>query len=192
MEKKAQLYEIIIKCSFAIMAFIMSIFVVKNIISIIPLLKSFSFDEITLYREFYSTHIGEIIKDMGIINRIDFLIIMKGFTSFLLNIEWIMYLLLIMTMCLLIIRFIFLKWTLVKQYIKISSAIIISYFLKYLIFALCFAIFYKGGIKSMSLSFVVGSSFYIIISIIELFFLSLFIIKFIFNIYGDLKYYCAH
>ena len=89
MERKGMLYEIIIKLTFAIFSFIASVFVVKNIISMLPLFKSFSYDEFELYDVVYKTHIGEIFKDMGIYQQIDGKIILKAVSSFIVNIEWI-------------------------------------------------------------------------------------------------------
>ena len=64
MEKKAQLYEIIIKLSFAIFSFFSAIFVVKNAIFMFPLYKSFSYSETQLYSLIYNTPIGGILNDI--------------------------------------------------------------------------------------------------------------------------------
>ena len=192
MEKKAQLYEIIIKSCFALFSFIAAIFIIKNMLSMFPLYTSFSSDQLGLFELIYNTHIGEILKDIGPVHTINFKLILKGFACFLLNLEWIASLFLLLTLALLVLKFIFIKWSLVGNYLKLSGLLILAYVLKYLMFLLCFALFYKGGESSLALSFVIGTSLYLLLSLGQLIILSLWIIKFIFNIVGDIIYYLKH
>lgn len=192
MEKKAQLYEIIIKLSFAIFGFIASVFVVKNIISMLPLFESFSYDERGLYDAIYKTNIGNILNDIGIVSIFNFNLIVKGFFAFLANIGVLAIIFLLMVLVILILRFIFIKWTLLHFYLKISGLVILSFILKYLSFAIVFGFTYDYGTYSLALSFVIGSATYLIFSITQLFFLCYFIIKFILNISNDINYYCSH
>lgn len=189
MEKRAQLYEIIIKLLMAIIAFITGVFVAKNAVFMLPLFESVGKSEVELYEIIYATSIGDILKDIGVIVNVDLKIILKGFTAFLLNVEWISIVFLLVTLVLLMLSFVFVKWKLVKSYSRISLSIIGLYILKYLLFLLSFALIYKNGEKSMAMSFIVGNSLFMICSFIELFLLCLFVVKFILNIVGDIKYY---
>lgn len=192
MEKKAQLYEIIIKLSFAIFSFFSAIFVVKNAIFMLPLYNSFSCNETQLYSLIYNTPIGNILNDIGPVTYFSFSLIIKGLIAFLNNIEWIGVIFLFMLIILLLLRFMFINWTLVKQYLKLSLILVGLYVLKFALFGILFAIFYRGGERTMALGFVVGTSAFLLVSICQLFILSLWIIKFIFNIVSDIKYYYSH
>lgn len=192
MEKKGILCEMIIKTIFAIFSFIASIFIVKNIISIFPFFNAYSYEEQSLYDVVYKTHIGEIFKDMGIFQQIDNNIVVKAVTSFIINIEWIGIVLLVLTLILLLLYFIFIKWKLLKTYLKMSGILIAFYLLKYILFACCFLIFFKDSLTSVCFSLIIGAIIYIIFSLMELTILFLWIIKFIFNIGNDFKYYYSH
>lgn len=192
MERKGMLYEIIIKLTFAIFSFIASVFVVKNIISMLPLFKSFSYDEFELYDVVYKTHIGEIFKDMGIYQQIDGKIILKAVSSFIVNIEWIGIVFLLLSVTLSILYFIFIKWKLIGTYLKMSGVFILCYILKYILFACCILIIFKNSLTSISLALIIGTIVYIIFSLPQIFILILWIIKFIFNIGSDIKYYYSH
>ena len=65
MEKKAQLYEIIIKLSFAVFSFIAAIFVVKNVLHMLPLFKTSSLEEFEILGLIYKTPVGSTLKDIG-------------------------------------------------------------------------------------------------------------------------------
>ena len=192
MEKKAQLYEIIIKLSFALFSFIAAIFVMKNILYILPLFKTTSLEEFEILGLIYKTPVGNILKDIGTVNTINVEVLFKGFMSFLSHLEWISVIFLIMMIVLLMFRFIFIKWSLVKDYLHLSLYEILFFILKYICFGLSFAIFYKGGADGMSLACIIGSILFIIFSLAQIFILSLWIIKLIFNIVSDLKYYFSH
>ena len=192
MEKKAQLYEIIIKLVFAVVAFVCAVFVVKNAIFMFPLYSSFSCNEKQLYELIYNTQFGGILNDIGVITRFSFITIIKGFVGFLNNVEWIGIIFLLLTIGLTLLRFIFINWTLVRQYLKLAMMSIVLYIIKLALFGIAFAICYKDGIRTISLGFVVGTSFYLLTCIAQLFVFSLWIIKFIFNISSDINYYLSH
>ncbi len=192
MEKKAQLYEIIIKLSFAVFSFIAAIFVVKNVLHMLPLFKTSSLEEFEILGLIYKTPVGSILKDIGTASTINVEILFKGFLSFLSHLEWISVIFLGMFIVLLLLRFVFLKWSSVKDYLHLSLYEILFFVLKFICVGLSFAIFYKGGANGMSLACIVGSIFFIIFSIAQLFILSLWLLKFIFNIVNDLKYYFSH
>lgn len=192
MEKKGQLYEIIIKLTYALISFIAAIFVIKNMLSMAPLFKSFSYQEFELVGLIHKTPFKSILKDIGTIDSVNVEILIKGFFSFLSSLEWISIVFLILFVCLLILYFTFIKWSLVKDYLFLSALEILFFLLKYILFGLSFAIFYKGGGESMALSFIIGTILFYVFSLAQLFILSLWIIKFIFNIGSDLKYYYSH
>ena len=70
MEKKAQLYEIIIKLSFAVFSFIAAIFVVKNVLHMLPLFKTSSLEEFEIFYDFIdsskvSNSLKKVLKANG-------------------------------------------------------------------------------------------------------------------------------
>lgn len=192
MEKKAQLYEIIIKFVFAVVSFISAVFVVKNLFFMLPLFNSFSCNERQLYELIYNTQFGGILSHIGVITTFSFNTIVKGFIGFIANIEWIGILFLLLTIALLLLRFIFINWTLVKQYLHLALISILLYILKLALFGLAFAICYKDSTRTIALGFVAGTVVYLITCCAQIFVFSLMIIKFIFNISGDIKYYLSH
>ena len=192
MEKKAQLYEIIIKFVFAVVSFISAVFVVKNLFFMLPLFNSFSCNERQLYELIYNTQFGGILSHIGVITTFSFNTIVKGFIGFIANIEWIGILFLLLTIALLLLRFIFINWTLVKQYLHLALISILLYILKLALFGLAFAICYKDSTRTIALGFVAGAVVYLITCCAQIFVFSLMIIKFIFNISGDIKYYLSH
>lgn len=192
MEKKAQLYEIIIKFVFAVVSFISAVFVVKNLFFMLPLFNAFSCNERQLYELIYNTQFGGILSHIGVITTFSFNTIVKGFIGFIANIEWIGILFLLLTIALLLLRFIFINWTLVKQYLHLALISILLYILKLALFGLAFAICYKDSTRTIALGFVAGTVVYLITCCAQIFVFSLMIIKFIFNISGDIKYYLSH
>ena len=192
MEKKAQLYEILIKFSFALFSFICAIFVVENILFLLPLFKTSSLEEFEILGLIYKTPFGSLLKDIGTFNNVNVEILFKGFISFLSNLSWASIIFLFMFLSLLILRFVFIKWSLISDYITLSIYEILFFILKYISFGVSMAILYKGGATSMAAGCIVGSILFIVFSLAQLFILSLWIIKFIFNIVGDLKYYFSH
>lgn len=189
MEKKGIVIEIILKFLFAAFSFIAAIFVVKNIISMSNLLKSFSYDEIELYDAVNSTHLGLIFNDIGVFLKIDGTTIFKVLTSFIANIEWIGIIFLLLSIGVSIVYFIFIKWKVFETYLKMSGLLILCYILKYILFACSILLFFKDNLASLSLALVIGTIIYIIISLFELILFVLWMLKFILNIVGDIKYY---
>ena len=192
MEKKAQLYEIIIKLTFALFSFIAAIFVVKNAMFLFPLFKTSSLEEFEIIGLIYKTPFGDILRDTGTQNGINVEILLKGFMSFLSNLESVSVIFLSLIIAILILRFTFIKWSLVKEYLHLSLIVVLLFIVKYVCFGLSIAIFYKDGAQGLANGSIVGSIFFIVFSLAELFIFSLWIIKFIFNIVGDLKYYFSH
>lgn len=189
MEKKGIIIEMTLKFLFAAFSFIAAIFVVKNIISMSFLLKSFSYDETKLYDVVNTTHIGLIFNDIGIFIKIDGSTVLKVLVSFIANIEWIGIIFLLLNIYIGIVYFIFIKWKIFETYLKMSGLLILTYLLKYLLFACSILLLFKDSLTSISLALIVGTIVYILLSLFELTLLLLWMIKFIINIKGDIKYY---
>ena len=187
MEKKSFLYELIIKFIYFLFAFVASVFVVKNIISIFPLFKSFQLDEIQLNDVILKTTFGKIYYDMGVVEYINLKTIFKAISAFFTNIEGIVIVFGIITIAMLLIYFIFTKWKLISYYLNKSNYLAMLYIWKHILFAVCILFFYRNSLSSLSLSFVLGTSIYLILSLIELFILSIWMIKFIFDFIKVLK-----
>ena len=192
MDRKTILFETIIKTVFFVFSIIAAVFVVKNIISMFPLYSINKTDEIEIFDAISKTHIGKIFDNIGASSFINNEIIHKALVSFVYNVETICIIFLIITLSLLFVFFIFPKWKLIASYLKLSAVLILSYISKYLLFALCFLIFYKNTLPSFFITINVGTTLYLIICLIQLFILSLWIIKFIFNILGDIKSYTSY
>lgn len=192
MERKGLLFEIIIKGIYFIFSIIASVFVVKNIISFFTLYQANIVEESELYAIVGNTHIGKIFSDIGGFMAIDGNIIKKALISFVNNIEGIAIVFLVMTLILTLIYFVFIKWNLISSYLKLSFIVIGLYLLKYVLFGLCILLFFKDSYPSLVIALNVGTSFYLIICLAQLFVFSLWIIKFIFNILADLKSYIKY
>ncbi len=192
MERKGQLIEIIIKSVYFIFSIIAAVFIVKNIISMIPLYRSFQFSEQEMYNFILKTPFGIIYKDIGNVELIDSSIVSRAIVAFIKNIHWGGIIFLIITLIMLFTYFMFIKWQLVGTYLKLSSYLILAHLAKYILFALSILIFFKDDMASFSLSMIIGTSLYLILSLVELFILSLFIIKFILNIANDIKTFYCH
>ena len=192
MSKKELISEIVIKGIYFIFSIIASIFVVKNIISFASLYQANSVDEQTLYQIIGKTQIGKIFADLNGVFVIDSTVIIKTLTSFLKNIEVICIVFLVLTLALLLLYFIFTNWSLVASYLKLSAISIVLYLLKYVLFGLSVLIFFKDSYTSIIVALNLGTTLYLLISAAQLFFFSLWIIKFIFNILLDLKSYIQY
>ncbi len=192
MERKGQLIEIIIKSVYFIFSIIAAVFIVKNIISMIPLYRSFQFSEQEMYNFILKTPFGIIYKDIGNVELIDSSIVSRAIVAFIKNIHWGILVFLAITLIMIFTYFMFIKWQLVGTYLKLSSYLILAHLAKYILFALSILIFFKDDMASFSLSMIIGTSLYLILSLVELFILSLFIIKFILNIANDIKTFYCH
>lgn len=192
MERKGQLIEIIIKSVYFLFSIIAAVFIVKNIISMFPLYKSFQLNEQEMYTFILKTPFGCIYKDIGHVEMIDSNIVSKAILAFIKNIHWCGIIFLTITLIMLFTYFMFIKWQLVGTYLKLSSYLIFAYIAKYILFALSILIFFKDDMNSFALSIIIGTSLYLILSLVEVFILSLFIIKFILNIAFDLKTIYSH
>ena len=192
MERKGRIYEMLIKATYFLLAFIAGVFVMKNIISVFPFFKSISYNDQQFYSAISNTQFGKIYNDIGIVEAIDKNVVANTIIAFFVNIEWIVLIFLVVSIALLFIYFIFIKWELIDYYLKMTAYLFICYFSKYVLFALPILLFYKGTDSSLSMSFIIGSSLYIIISLFEFVILSILIIKFIFSFINDVKYIYTH
>lgn len=192
MERKGRIYEMIIKATYFLLAFIAGVFIMKNIISVFPFFKSISYNEQQFYSTISNTQFGKIYNDIGIVEVIDKNVIANTIIAFFVNVEWIVLVFLIVSVALLFIYFMFIKWELIENYLIMTAYLFICYLLKYVLFALPILMFYKGTDSSLSISFIIGSSLYIIISLLEFVILSKLMIKFIFSFINDIKYIYTH
>ena len=187
MEKIGQISELAIKIVYGILAFIMSVFIVKNIILMFPLLGSMKLDENSLVQLISTTRIGPIYESIEAYHDVDNKLVSSVIVSFLSNIEWIAIVFLIITILMLFTLFMFIKWKLIASYLKLSGLIAACYLFKYILFGICFLIFFNDSFEGVTRSFLVGTIIYIIVSLFELFLCSLFIIKLVLNFSSDVK-----
>lgn len=192
MERTGHLIEFIIKIIFAIFSAIAIVFVVRNCTFMFGFLTVTNEDSLVFYKTLSETHIGKIYNSFGSLNEINFSIILKGFVSFITNMDFICYVYVFLLIALLIVFFTFPKWDMVKSYIKISLYILLSYLAKYVFILLALAICFDGSEPSVYLSLKIGTIFYYIISFIEMFLLSLLICKFVLNLKSDIRYINNH
>lgn len=187
MEKLGQLLEILIKFIFAMFSTVACIFVVKNAFSMLSFFNLKEVDDALFYKILGNTQIGKVYNSMGVVIGLNMYSIICGILAFIINIEWICVAFLIIFIGLLTSYFIFIKWKLIKAYLKMCLALMISYIVKYLIVLLFLAILNDNSMEGFYLAFKVGAVFYFLISLIELFILSLWILKFFINIYSDIR-----
>lgn len=192
MEKKGELIEFIIKLVYFIFSMIAFVFIVKNVITMFPLYRIYQYDEQEIYNAIYKTSFGPIVENMGVIEVIDSSMILNIILAFIKNLNWLEVVFLVLTMIMTFVFFLFIKWHFIETYLKLTGYLLFTYLGKYLFFALSILFFYKNDIASFSFSIIIGTSLYLILSIIELFIISLFIIKFILNLRMDLKIIYSH
>ena len=192
MEKTGQLMEIIIKLVVAIFSIIAAVLVVRNCFSMLGFLSIKPSEEIEFYDVLSKTQIGKIFSDIGVFVRLDLAIILKGLVSFLCNLEVVVILYFHLLVSLIGLYFVFIKWSLLKSYIKMFLIIGASYLLKYIFVLICLAIFNNNNMEGVILSIKIATILYIIVSSIEFVCILLLILKFITNIAGDIKYLLSH
>lgn len=192
MEKTGQLMEIIIKLVVAIFSIIAAVLVVRNCFSMLGFLSIKPSEEIEFYDVLSKTQIGKIFSDIGVFVRLDLAIILKGLVSFLCNLEVVVILYFHLLVSLIGLYFVFIKWSLLKSYIKMFLIIGASYLLKYIFVLICLAIFNNNNMEGIILSIKIATILYIIVSSIEFVCFLLLILKFITNIAGDIKYLLSH
>lgn len=157
-----------------------------------PLYRIYQYDEQEIYNAIYKTPFGPIVENMGVIEVIDSSMVLNTLLAFIKNLKWLEIVFLVLTMIMTFVFFLFIKWHFIETYLKLTGYLLFTYLGKYLFFALSILFFYKDDIASFSFSIIIGTSLYLILSIIELFILSLFIIKFILNLRMDLKTIYSH
>lgn len=192
MEKFGQILEIIIKTIFAAFSIVAVVFLVKNVIFMLMFFKLDGTNEAMFYNVFSNTFIGKVYNTMGAVIDINAMIILRGIVSYFLNLEVICCIFIMLIINLLVLYFIFIKWALLKTYLKMSGIVIASYIFKHAFILLFLAIFNDYSLENVCLALKVGSIFYLLLSIIEFIIFMLWIIKFMVNIVFDIKYLRNH
>lgn len=111
----------------------------------------------------------------------------QGLFSFFKNIQWFVIVFLCFVLVLFLLRFLNLDDDFVKKYLNIHRWIILIYISKYLFMVLGMAIFFRDSIRSVSIGLVFDTTISMVFDLLLIFFLSLFIIKFVLNISSDMK-----
>lgn len=186
MEKRGMIIEIIIKSLLAIIALLSIVFIICDIVGIFPLFGVFKMDEDTLNIAILNSPIGPTFKNMGIVDSINGNVIKDAIISFIVNINGYVILNLSILIALLVTYFVFIRWDLILGYIKVYGFITLFFILKYVLFAFQFVLFYKDDLRSIAISIFIGNIMFILVSLIEIFCFSLFIMRFAFNIKKDL------
>lgn len=189
MEKQGYLYEIIIKALYLIVGIVGLITIFSNLINILPLLKSFSLDYSQMHMYIVETEFAPTYKALTSVDYLNGTVIAKVLMSFIVNLPIFSIFFLILTLFIGIICFLFIKWTLIRSYFKLSLVHIALFIIKYVMFGLLLLAFYSSDMKSLAMGLFIGTITYILISIVQIFLHSLWILKFIFNITDDIKEY---
>ncbi|MCI5744818.1 MAG: hypothetical protein MR270_00845 [Erysipelotrichaceae bacterium] len=186
MDKKRQIIDISIKNFFMLFAILLAIFIIKDLFFVFPLLSSLKQSEIEIYQLLSKTTFIDIFMDLDVVDIIDFKVISNCLVSFLSHLDSLKIFYLIVLAFFLFLFFIFIRYTLIENYLKHMGFIILFFVLKYILFGVSVLLFYnftymiQGGVF-------IGSILYILCALGELFFLSLWIIKFIVNITMDIN-----
>lgn len=186
MTAKKQIAEILIKILFAIIGFVLSINIIKDIISLIPLFNT-SLNENELYSLISNTNIGSIYLKIGAVEGINSTIMYTALVAFFDNIPLFYVLFFSIIVILSLIYFIFSKWNLLEIYIKMAYIVLSLYVFKYIFYGLAFVLFYTGSFNSLSSSLIIGNVIFMIFSLGELFIMFLWILKMFLNIVDDVK-----
>lgn len=186
MAAKKQIAEILIKILFAIIGFVLSINIIKDIISLIPLFNT-SLNENELYSLISNTNIGSIYLKIGAVEGINSTIMYTALVAFFDNIPLFYVLFFSIIVILSLIYFIFSKWNLLEIYIKMAYIVLSLYVFKYIFYGLAFVLFYTGSFNSLSSSLIIGNVIFMIFSLGELFIMFLWILKMFLNIVDDVK-----
>lgn len=186
MEKKGQIIEMIIKMVLAIIAAVSIVTLVVEIVSMFSLFSAFSQDEEGMMTLIYNSPIGPIYKSMGMVDVINNDSINKALVGFASSISVYAIINLIAIIALLITNFIFIKWELLTNYLKMYGFIVFAFLLKYVLFGLQFVLFFKDDMKSVAISVVMGTIFFIFLALVEIFIFTLMILKFVLNVKKDM------
>ena len=187
MERVGVISEFIIKIVYGITAFIIGVFVVKNIILMAPLFGVLKLDEPEIVNLISNTKIGPVYESVEAYKQIDGKVIFNAIMAFISSMGWLEVAFLICNVLLLFALFMFIRWNFISNYLKLSGLIILVYFLKYSVFGLFFLIFFNESVKGAATGIFIGNIFYMIFSLIELFLASLFVLKLVLNFNMDIK-----
>ena len=119
MEKTGQIIEIIIKLVVAIFSIVAAVLVVRNCFSMFGFLTLGNNEEMKLYDVLSKTQIGKVFSDIGVFVDLNKTVIIIGFASFLNNLEFICIFYFVILLAILLLYFLFVKWSLLKNYINI-------------------------------------------------------------------------
>jgi hypothetical protein len=196
MEKKGQLFEIIIKALFFIVAIVACIYLIKDVFTMFPLFSKLYKDNVDfnlIYDALKNTHVRKIFDTVSLIGTDNKISISSYIYSFLVNLPFVSYVFLLLTVALSILYFVFIKWKLLKSYLVVCLSLVGLYVLKYIIFGLAILVSYQNeSIRSIVIGLSIGNILYIVVCLFQFFFLSIMILKFIFNISDDLKSYNSY
>lgn len=187
MEKKGVISEFCIKIVFALFATIAIGFLIYDLIVAFPLFKALSTDEQSLYELINHTKFYQIYLDIGVVETLNKTIFFKIIVAFFSHFNFIEIIFLFLFFVLVFAYFIFIKWKFVLSYIKVSLLILMFHLFRFLINGANIYVLYNEEFVSLQKSIFIGNIFYVILEILEMFLLSLWIIKFIFNFEEDIK-----
>lgn len=180
--------ELIIKFFAACISLICIIFVVENMISMFPLFQSMKMTESEIWNCIHQTRLGTLYNSMIVTDDTPIIkMVEQGLFSFFKNIQWFVIVFLCFVLVLFLLRFLNLDDDFVKKYLNIHRWIILIYISKYLFMVLGMAIFFRDSIRSVSIGLVFDTTISMVFDLLLIFFLSLFIIKFVLNISSDMK-----
>ena len=188
MEKRGAIIEIIIKLGLAILAFIAIIYVALDLVSMTSLFKVMKLNEVEIEDAIFKTNLYPIYKNIGIVDNVDGNIVSLTIVSFAKTIGAIPLVYLFVSIGLLITYFIFIRWNLILSNIKMIGFLALTYLFKYILFGIQFLLFYKDDTRTLAISIFTGTILYIIVSLVEMFILSLFIYKFVISLKKDSIY----
>ena len=175
------IYQIII----AIGSIIAMAFIIVDIIHFAPLCIGFRYSMNDLEPLFYKTSVGKVVAFMPITESNHFFLLVKeAILSFLRCLHPMCSVFLSFLCATLFLSFFLNHPHFQKQYRDYRQYILklfIAYLAKFLVCAAVFGIAYSGSIRSIGIGLTIMGYVGILINLIMLFFLSLFVIKFIFS-----------
>ena len=129
MERVGLISEFIIKIIYGILAFIIGVFVVKNIVLMAPLFGVLKMDEVSMINALSNTKIGPVYESVEAYKQIDGKVVFNAIIAFITNLGWIEVAFLISNVILLFALFMFIRWKFISNYLKLSGLIILVYLL---------------------------------------------------------------
>ncbi len=167
MSKNQKLCEFIINFGLFILAFLAGIFIIKDLIAMLPLFKCYSLSENELDTILNNGIVGQIYHEIGQTEFVNFQVVMNVIGAFFNNLNIAPILFLIFFAILLCLKFIFINWNFLSKKLLIFTILLVSFIGKYLLFAISILIFYKGSYSSLCLGLIFGIILYVIFAIIE-------------------------